>query len=110
MRITRDMLLNSGPECGVNENFMIDCEMLCIYAIESTKNSLPAGAALVWEFHKAPQLLQKLCNWNGGDEDWMVLMEEEPKYLPGWIERLDSDSNPDVYLLNGAVIYVGSHS
>lgn len=65
---------------------------------------------VVWPFHGAPDDLRTLCSYNGGDEDWLVVTEKEPDYLPVWIESLDTCHEPDVYILNNLVIYVGSHS
>jgi hypothetical protein len=63
---------------------------------------------LVWEFHKAPEVLQKLCDLNGGDEDWLVLCRNtEDTEWCSWLERM---GETDEYLLDGIRIFVGSHA
>lgn len=104
MRITREMLLEKNPTTLDNSS---------LWEIESnTYISSFAGTYgnpyLVWKFHEAPKELQRICNWNGGDEDWLVITEKEPEFLPSWIDNMSADV--DTYVLNGLVIYVGSHS
>lgn len=72
--------------------------------------AMPRDATLVFEFHKAPGVLQHFCSSNGGDEDWLIVMRSKPQYMPSWIERTDSMEDPDCYELENAVIYVGAHA
>jgi len=83
-----------------------DLETIENYAKSLVKDS----EFVVFEWDNAPEMLRNLCCYNGGDEDWMVLVRKEPEYLPAWIWRMDSLEDPDTYVLNGIVIYVGSHA
>jgi hypothetical protein len=66
---------------------------------------------IVFKFYSAPEVLRKLCNTNGGDEDWLIITWKEPDlYDSLWLEKTDSCSNPDKYLIGEYIIYVGSHS
>lgn len=65
---------------------------------------------LILPFHEAPSFVRNICSFNGGDEDWLVLCRKEPQWLPSWLERIDSGMDADVYRLNKAIVYVGSHS
>jgi hypothetical protein len=58
----------------------------------------------------APKYARAIFNWNGGDEDWMVITRSEPEFLPSWLERMDAGDDPDVYILDGVVAYVASHA
>jgi hypothetical protein len=68
----------------------------------------------VWEFHNAPKEITDIFNYNGGDEDWLVLTRSAmlESWTPSWIERMDSCDEPDKYIINGTdiVVFVGSHS
>lgn len=69
-----------------------------------------ADAYLVLRFENVPEVFRKVCCFNGGDEDWMVLSKEKTEWTPNWLEHTDSCYEPDVYSLDGLVIYVGTHS
>lgn len=99
MRITRNDLLD-----GVNPKLLELCEEL---GKELTHDINEIHA---WKFSSAPMILRKLCDWSGGDEDWMVLVQKEFEYIPSWLEHMDSMASPDVYILNSCVIYIGSHA
>lgn len=71
------------------------------------------GAALVWDFHAAPDYLRALSD-NGGDEDWIaVLPAAHPALRYGGARWVDALSNgepqrvdlPDLHL----VVLIGSH-
>lgn len=64
----------------------------------------------VWAWEDAPEMIKELCNRNGGDEDWVVVAHKEFDYLPLWLMKMDAGDDPDVYILDGLVIYVGSHA
>ena len=64
----------------------------------------------VFEFYDAPEEIRKVCCFNGGDEDWLVITEKEPEYFPRWLEKTDSCDSPDVYVFQNAIVYVGSHA
>jgi len=103
MRITRDMLLNPEHGEGVSEGEICKVE-------ESLQRGVFSDQWVVWAWEDAPNAVRKLCNWNGGDEDWVAVRRQEPEYLPNWVERLDTCHDPDVYVLNGVVVYVGNHA
>lgn len=100
MKITRDMLLEKN-----SEDTLRDCEF---EAQKYLSQAFPRFT--IFRFADALPSLKKLCCWNGGDEDWMVIAKEEPTYVPPWLDAIDVSCDPDVYVLNGVVIYVGSHS
>lgn len=105
MRITREMLLKPEHSEGATE--------AQVRLAEKTAEECmgpPNGQFTVWEFYQAPWQLLEICGWNGGDEDWLVVTRTEPDYLPRWLECMDSGEDPDVYILKGIVVYVGSHS
>lgn len=66
---------------------------------------------IVWPFEDAPKVLQKICHYNGGDEDWMIFIRDLKgvKLLPTWVQNM-SCSNLDHYQFNGFSIYVASHA
>ena len=83
-------------------------ERLCKRLLKQT-----GAQYLVWYFYKAPGVLQDLCCYNGGDEDWMVVASQEkciPYQYPSWLDYTDSCYEPDEYQLDGVTIYVGSHA
>ena len=65
---------------------------------------------VVFSFYKAPKCLQKVCCFNGGDEDWMIILWQEFEWTPRWIEKTDSCEDPDIYIFGNAIIYIGSHA
>ncbi len=77
--------------------------------IVSSWESFSLPTFIVWPWEDAPAYVREVFNWNGGDEDWVVVTQKEPKYLPSWIEAMDAGHEPDVYILDGIVVYVGSH-
>lgn len=102
MRITREELLTSTEyRKAPSDHFVMDVE-------RRLRSDLPKGQWFVWSWEDAPEDLRKICNWNGGDEDWVAVCLSEPEYLPRWVENLGVEE-PDTYLLNGIVVYVGSH-
>lgn len=106
MIITREMLLTqeNGQNTSVQEliNYEDSAKILLAFV---------QGGMIVWSFYDAPYYLRKLCCWNGGDEDWLVLTDKQfPDFPPMWIEQLDTCQEPDIYSLDGVTIYVGSHS
>lgn len=65
---------------------------------------------VVFPFYEAPKELKKICCFNGGDEDWMVItFKQITPWVPRWIDKTDSCETPDVYTLGNITIYVGSH-
>jgi hypothetical protein len=77
---------------------------------EGAVKSLRVAPFVVFPFDEAPEVLRNLCHRNGGDEDWLVIAREEPEWTPSWLERMSSDGDLDVYCLESAVVYVGSHA
>jgi hypothetical protein len=104
MRITREMVLEKNPTT-LDHKSLWEIESNTYIAYLASTYGDPY---IVWKFHEAPEELRKICNFNGGDEDWLVITEKEPEFLPFWIENISPDF--DTYDLNGLVIYVGSHS
>ena len=83
-----------------------DAELYC----KDLLSKIPHGY-IVFPWDKAPKEITELCNYNGGDEDWVIITEkEETDWLPNWIEHTDSCWEPDIYYLDGFIIYVGSHA
>lgn len=80
-----------------------------LFFLESTNLYLEEGQYIVYKWENAPKNIRKVCCFNGGDEDWVIITKKEPEFFPLWIERTDSCSEPDVYLFNNCVVYVGSH-
>lgn len=106
MRITTEMLLNPEHGTGISQG---DLEG-AIFILEEATKGIPETGSVVIPFDDVPEPVRKVFNWNGGDEDWLVVTRKEPEYLPPWIERLDSCHEPDVYVLDNLVVYVGSHA
>jgi hypothetical protein len=66
---------------------------------------------IIWGWEDAPVSFRKTCNWNGGDEDFVLL--SKTKELPYWLEGmiLDRDTgSPDIYQFNGFFVFVSSHA
>lgn len=86
------------------------CEKTFFQAVkEKIKVEVPRGAYLVVEFYEAPELYQKFFDFNGGDEDFLVLYSFESGYnFPDYFYQ---QSEPDQYDLgDGVGAYVYSHS
>lgn len=98
-RYTKESLLESGIDAETVKAAEF-CGLMCE----------PGPSFIVWAWRDAPEELRKLCCLNGGDEDWLVLTEKEPAYVPSWVEHLDTCVDPDVYVLDRVVLYVGSHA
>ncbi len=91
-----------GPDHNVAWGDLLQCR-------DVAKSMLAPKGWVVMTWDEAPGSLKKLCNLSSGDEDWMALVAIEPESLPSWVEKLDAEGKPDVYVLQGVVIYVGSH-
>lgn len=78
-------------------------------ALEMLK-PLNSNAFVVLPWKSTPEAIRNVCCFNGGDEDWVVITRREPEYYPSWLERTDSCHEPDCYVFDGVVIYVGSHA
>lgn len=82
-----------------------------VYWAEEVAKDLSVHAPfLVFPFEEAPEAIRQVCNYNGGDEDWLVIARKEPDYLPNWLERMSPDDDLDTYVFDNVVVYVGSHS
>ena len=76
---------------------------------------------LVWEFHNAPEVLQKLSD-NGGDEDWLAVCpprftENRNRFtvIPDWMTYGENFGCADVSEYKhptkpGYVVVIGSHA
>lgn len=101
-KYTRDECIQSGP--------LTEAE---VRAAEGDAKSYASGPAFtVFRWDLAPETLRRLCCYNGGDEDWMVIVRksDDPEWTPSWLEHTDSCYEPDIYVLDEVVIYVGSHA
>jgi len=65
---------------------------------------------IVFDWQDVSEEIRSVFNWAGGDEDWFVVMAKEPEWLPRWLEVMDSMESPDVYILDGVVVYVAGHA
>lgn len=68
---------------------------------------------VVWAWDGAPPEVRQVCDFNGGDEDWLVVRRGTPDPLPlppRWIECMDSCHDPDVYLFLDLTVFVGKHA
>jgi len=64
---------------------------------------------VMFSWDETPRLIKELCNFNGGDEDFVLLTKNDD--MPSWLERItDGQLEPDVYMLDDVTILVGSHS
>lgn len=68
------------------------------------------GTILVWRWLDAPGEVRAICCMNGGDEDWVVVVEKPFELIPPWVDALSAGGIVDEYTFNGITIYVGSHS
>lgn len=63
---------------------------------------------VVYSWEDAPGVLKQLCH-HRDNATWMAITQvipcDEP---PPWVSRLDAKNEPDLYLLKGVSIYVGS--
>jgi hypothetical protein len=86
-------------------------EEICV-AERDAKSFVTGPMFVVFRWDLAPESIRKLCCYNGGDEDWMIIVKssDDPEWIPNWLEHTDSCYEPDVYVLDGVVIYVGSHA
>jgi hypothetical protein len=91
-----------GPEHQVEWGTLLTCQ-------DVAKAVMNPKGWIVFAWEDTPGAIKKVCNLNGGDEDWVAITTAEPNWLPSWVSRLDSCDEPDTYLLQGVVIYVGSH-
>jgi hypothetical protein len=108
MRVTTEMLL--APEHGEGITQRRLDEVAAIIGEELLH--VPETGFVVMPFSDAPQPLREVFSWNGGDEDWLVVTRNETEvgWLPSWIGHTDSCEEPDIYVLDGFVVYVGSHA
>ena len=98
MKLTRDQSIERGKNLKLVEGVYLNL-------------LLAAGAQYqIWEWDKAPALLQDFCDCNGGDEDWLILTTIQAEDLPFFIERLDTGGELDEYQLKGGNLFVASHS
>ena len=64
---------------------------------------------VVFDWDNAPNKYKNIFNYNGGDEDWMVIGKND-LWCPSWLEHTDSCHEPQRYFLNKIIVYVGSHA
>jgi hypothetical protein len=69
----------------------------------------------VVEFYNLEPELREHFPYNGGDEDWFVIMRDskflDDLPLPRWVEYLDASNEPDHYIVNETLhVFVGNHS
>ena len=63
---------------------------------------------VVYSWEDAPGILKKLCH-HRSNASWMAITQVTPcDEPPSWVSRLDARNDPDLYLLRGVSIYVGS--
>ena len=98
MRYTREEIIKDNAA-----KFVEKCEKLAIRHINYADY-------VIFEFDNAPPELKLLCNYNGGDEDWMVIARKEPERPVWWLLYTDSCLEPDIYILDNVIIYIGSHA
>lgn len=98
---------------GVNPT---DAKFLAVNTLEfwaaELLSELPAGSYVVIEFYAAPDHIRSLLKFNGGDEDWLIVTHKQHlQYgLPYWLLKTDSCEEPDEYVFDDFIIYVGSHA
>lgn len=110
MRITKTELINN-LERHTSDKTELHKVVDRVYWAEELAQDLSARAPfVVFPFSEAPEAIRNVCNYNGGDEDWLVIARKEPDYLPNWLERMSPDDDLDTYVFDGVVVYVGSHS
>jgi hypothetical protein len=64
---------------------------------------------VVYAWGDAPNILKQLCHHRNVVSGWMAITQVTPcADPPSWISRLDAHNEPDLYLLKGVSIYVGS--
>lgn len=64
---------------------------------------------VVYAWGDAPGILKNLCHYRNNTSGWMAITQVTPcAETPSWVSRLDSHNEPDLYLLKGVAIYVGS--
>jgi hypothetical protein len=104
MKITPDMLLN--PEYGISQATLdLVVQQLLAY-LPPLDNSF-----VVLPFCDVPKDIRDVFHFNGGDEDWFVITRKEPSiWTLTWLTCTDSCEQPDVYLLDGVIVYVGTHA
>ena len=109
-RVTTEMLLHPEHGEGITQALLDEVtdaltldylggELACIHT-----------AFVVLPFYDMPEFIRDVFNWNGGDEDWFVVTRKEPEWLPNWLERTAGDNDLDIYVLDGCLVYIGSHA
>jgi len=102
MRITRQELIHPVHTPGVDNTDLINYVETIL-----ASSGFVMGKYSVYDWQFVSEKIRTLCNWNGGDEDWIVIVSDELSYIPNWMEAM---GDLDIYLLRNCVIYVGSHA
>ena len=68
---------------------------------------------MMGDFYRFASIFRDAFCFNGGDEDWLVVVKKsnnnEP-WEPNWLNHTDTCLEPDTYDLGDHVVYVGSHA
>jgi hypothetical protein len=102
MRITEEMLTTPNED----GNGTVTPGQLTMMVVD-LKKLIEKVPYAVFPWDAAPY--KYVFNWNGGDEDWMIITKAEPEWFPRWLEVMDAGESPDVYVLDELVVYVASH-
>lgn len=63
----------------------------------------------IYKFYDAPKEYQELST-SGGDEDWIAIFPESYlEYIPYWLEKIDSMGEPQKFIYQGQMVYIGCH-
>lgn len=109
MRLTREQLIHPNHIPGQDNTE--DIGYIEYWSSQFFPDAQP-GLCMVSRFNDCNETIRNVCNWNGGDEDWVVFVEKEfSDYdMPPWLGATSACGELDVYVLNGVVIYVESHT
>ena len=72
----------------------------------------PVNGYLVFSWQNAPRILCETFNCSGGDEDWLVIMQQStrPDWDPRWLQAISTCGEPDEYFIGDYVVLVGTHA
>lgn len=118
MFISREDMLERFSEDDVRVAEVEGLRLLKLVAVsDCDAHARSFDVHILFRFDRLPKVIRKVCDFNGGDEDWAVLSlneacdQSDPLFIsdiPGLWDRDTGD--PDVYVFGSICVFVLSHS